>query len=282
MEGFKGNSEYDYSYILEHLRDDHGFGWIGENTEQNTDFRNRIDRFFIGKLCAYNRCQPSELDNKLVGKATRDGRLLTALLNERQSAHVSAEPQIYCIVTSARVLKEADNAFRNELGEPEVVLSLSALGFLLTLAPQVHMSFGVLRSILFDTYLATRLTPIQRFACRAIAASGQWDLPWARRVTLQRKLRQTILHQAQLMGEKPTQLTNRVLTVEDPEFSAQVVAGALDKMAITPKTQDEMRKLRIELTRIQEEKREERGPKKAGITIRPKDLKRLRGKKKRT
>lgn len=282
MEGFKGNSKYDYSYILEHLRDDHGFGWIDEDTEPSNDFRKRINRFFIGKLCEYNRCQPSELDNKLVGKATRDGRLLTTLHNERQSAHVTGEPKIYCIVTSARVLKEADNAFRNELGEPEVVLSLPALGFLLTLAPQVHMSFGVLRSILFDTYLATRLTPIQRFACRAIAASGQWDLPWARRATLQRKLRQTILHQAQLMGEKPAQLTAKVLTAEDPEFSAQVVAGALDKMAITPKTQDEIKKLRIELTRIQEEKREERGPKKAGIAIRPKDLKRLRGKKKRT
>jgi len=178
-------------------------------------------------------------------------------------------------------LKQLDNTFRRELGEPEMVLSLSALGFLLTLTPQVRMGFGTLRSILFDPHLSTRLTPIQRLACRAIVASGQWDLPWSRRVTLQRTLRSTILREARLRGEKPAQLTERVLTGGEIEFSAQVIADALDKMAITPKSQEEIRKLRVELTRIQEEKREERSRKKTGITIRPKDMKRLRGKKKR-
>jgi len=278
---FKGISEYDYGYVLEHLREDYGFGWIAEDTEKNIDFTDRISRFLIERLCEYNKCQPRELDKKMVGKSKRDAKLVTTVHNERQSAHTSGEPQIYCIVTSARVLKEIDNAFRNELGEPEMVLSLSALGFLLTLTPQVHMGFGTLRSILFDTYLATRLTPIQRFACRAIAASGQWNLPWSRRVTLQRELRRTILYQARLRGAKPAQLRDRVLTVKDAEFSAQVLANALDKMAITPKTQDEIRALRTELKRIREEKRKERSQKKTAITIRPKDLKRLRSQKKR-
>lgn len=278
---FKGNSEYDYGYVLEHLRDDYGFGWIAEETEKNIDLTDRIRRFLINRLCEYNKCQPWELDYKIVDKSKRDARLVTAVHNERQSAHTSGEPQIYCVVTSARVLKQIDNAFRNELREPEMVFSLPALGFLLTLTPQVRMSFSTLRSILFDTYLATRLTPIQRFACRAIAASGQWDLPWSRRVTLQRQLRRTILDQARLTGEKPAQVRARVLTVEDAQFSAQVVADALDKIAITPRTQDEIRKLRTELKKIQEEKRKERSQKKAAITIRSKDLKRLRSRKKR-
>jgi hypothetical protein len=217
----------------------------------------------------------------MVGKAARDVRLIVGLHNERQSVEASGEHQIYCIVTSSRVLKQLDNAFRYELGEPEMVLSLSALGFLLALTPQVRMGFGTLRSILFDPYLATRLTPIQRFACRAIAASGQWNLPWSRRVTLQRTLRSTILQEAKLRGENAAQLTEKVITAEDTEFSARVIADALDKMAITLKTQEEITKLRAELKRTQEEKeeeRQERSRKKVGITIRPKDLKRLRGK----
>ena len=146
------------------------------------------------------------------------------------------------------------------------------------------MGFGTLRSILFDPYLATRLTPIQRLACRAIAASGQWNLPWSRRATLHRTLRSTILQEAKSRGENPAQLTEKVLIGEDTEFSAKVIADALDKMAITPKTQEEIGKLKAELKRIQKEKaekREERSGKKTGITIRPIDLKRLRGKRKR-
>lgn len=278
---FKGNSEYDYGYIVEHLKDAHDFGWIAEDSEKSKDFARRINKFLIDKLCEVHRCQPSELDFKTVGKAARDVRLVTGLYNERQSGKLSEKPEIYCIVTSSRFLKQVDNAFRRELGEPEMILSLSALGFLLALTPQVKMGLGTLRSILFDPYLATRWTPIQRFACRAIAASGQWNVPWSRRVTLQRMLRSTIFQEAKRRGETPTQLMEKVLTAKETEFSAQIIADALDKMAITPKTQKEVSQLRVELAKLKEEKREERRRNITGIPIRPKDLKRIRSKKKR-
>ena len=282
---FKGNSEYDYSRIVEHLKDAHDFGWMAEDTEKTKDFARRITKFLIEKLCETHRCQPSELDFKTIDKTKRDVRLIAGLYNERQSGKLSAKSEIHCIVTSSRFLKQVDNAFRSELGEPEMILSLAALGFLLTLTPQVKMGFGTLRSILFDPYLATRLTPIQRFACRAIAASGQWNVPWSRRVTLQRMLRSTILQEAQRRGETPKHLTEKVLTAKETEFSAQIIADALDKMAISPKTQEEINQLRVELAKLKEEKngekREERRRNTTGIPIKPKDLKRIRSKKKR-
>jgi len=81
---FKGNSEYDYGYISEYLRTDHGFGLIAEDTEKNMDFRDEIRRFLIGKLCEQMRCQPSELDSKIVGKSARDVRLVASLETTRQ------------------------------------------------------------------------------------------------------------------------------------------------------------------------------------------------------
>ncbi len=278
---FRGNSQYDYGYISEHLREDYGFGYLAEDTEKNIDLTNRIDKFLISRLCRYSNCQPHELDSKTVGKSRRDSRLVIAVHNERQSAHTTGEPRTYCIVSSARLVKETDDTFRREFGEPEMVVSISALGFLLTLTPQVQMSFGTLRSILFDTYLATRLTPIQRFAYRAIAATGQWSLPWSRRVTLQRELRHTILEHAKSRGIRADDLKDSVLRGDDAEFSAQVVAETLDKMAITPKTQQEIRSLQAKIKQLQEEEVEEKKQKRTAISIRPKDLKRFRGRKKK-
>jgi hypothetical protein len=50
---FKGNSEYDYGFISEHLREDHGFGLITEDTEKNKDFGDRIKKFLIDILHSY-------------------------------------------------------------------------------------------------------------------------------------------------------------------------------------------------------------------------------------
>ncbi len=253
---YKGHTELDYAYIMEHLRDDYGFGFIAENTDANKEFMDGVNRFLVKQLCQYYGCLPSDLDNKVMDKAKRDSRIVSTVLKERNEAHTAGESRTYCIVSSARLLKEVDNAFRDDLGEPEMVLSISAMGFLLTLTPQVQMGFNTLRSILFDTYLATKLTSAQRLAYRVIASTGKWDMPWSRRNTLQRELGRTLYEQARLRGQPVKKLREDFYKADDAVFSAQIIASTLEKMAISPKSGEEITRLKAELKKLRERLKE--------------------------
>jgi len=150
-------------------------------------------------------------------------------------------------------VKEVDDNFRHDLGEPEIVLSMAAMGFLLTLTPQVQMGFGTLRSVLFDTYLAARLTTGQRYAYRIIATTGEWDVPWSRRATLNRVLSNTLMEQARVSGKPVKQIRETLLKTDNPEFSAQIIANTLDNMGIIPKSRDEVHALRATVERLEKE-----------------------------
>lgn len=168
-------------------------------------------------------------------------------------AHAQGERRTYCIISSARLLKEIDDRFRGELSDPEMVLSIAAMGFLLTLVPQVQMSFGTLRAVLFDTLLATRLTAAQRYAFRVITASQEWDVPWSRRGTLQRELSDTILRIARSRGEPVRKISEKLLKTDDPEFSAEIISKTLDNMGIIPRSRDEVHALGSMVKRLEEQ-----------------------------
>ncbi len=80
------------------------------------------------------------------------------------------------------------------------------------MADDVAMGLGTLRGVLFDLGLAERLTPVQRYAYRIIALSGEWDIPWCRRVSLRRELGTRLLSDAKARGKPVATLVDRVLT----------------------------------------------------------------------
>ncbi|HMK74866.1 MAG TPA: hypothetical protein VK568_01655 [Thermodesulfobacteriota bacterium] len=92
-----------------------------------------------------------------------------------------------------------------------------------------------------------------RYAYRLIASSGEFDLPWSKRVTLQRELGERILLDAKQTGEPVKRVRERVLRSGNPEYSAKILSDALDKMAVTPKIEKELKQLRKEVKRLKEE-----------------------------
>ena len=74
----------------------------------------------------------------------------------------------------------------------------------------------------------------------------KWDVPWSRRGTLRRELDRSILEQARRGGEPKIAVRDRMIKTEEPEFSAQIIADALDKMGIVAKNVSEMDELRGE------------------------------------
>ncbi len=249
---YRGESERDYSRVMLILREDYGFDRLPDAEENYQNFPNKVRIFLAQKLAENIGISFEDLSFKMHDKSRRDGSLFGSVLRARDASRRSAIQSTTIILSSSRLLKQADQAFRSELGEPDAVVSTAAVGCLLTLTPGVLMGMGTLREVLFDLGLATRLTPMQRYAYRLITASGEFDLPWSRRVTLQRELGERLLSDARATGDPVPKVIERVMKSEDPEFSVKMIVKALDNMAVTPKTEKELQRLRKEVKILEE------------------------------
>lgn len=256
---YRGDTKWDYGRIMEILREEYGFDRLPDAEENYKKFPNQVKEILINKVSKGAKVNAEELDFRMQDKCRRDGVLFGAVLAARDLARESGVQTATIILSSSRLLKEADEIFRDELGQPDAVASTAALGCLLALTPGVQMGLGTLRGVLFDMGLATRLTPIQKYAYRLIAASGEFDVPWSKRVTLQRELGERLLTDARVSGEPVRKIRERVLRSGDPEYSVKILADALDKMALTPKIEKELRQLRTVVKKLEKELLESKG-----------------------
>ncbi len=251
---YRGEQDRDYGRIQEVLQEEYGFARLPDPATRDDQLQERMRQFLIERSRVHAKLTAADdLDYRLLDKCRRDALLLGAVAAARAAAREAGRGGTTIILSSSTRLKEADEAFRPELGRPDAVLSLAALGCLLTLTPGVQMGLGTLRGVLFDLGLAERLTPMQRYAYRLIAGSGQYDLEWSRRVTLQRELGERLLQDARARGKPVRQLRDRVLGSEDPEYSAKILSDALDRMAVTPEVEAELTRLRAEVTHLHQE-----------------------------
>lgn len=254
---YKGSSSYDYGNITLHLKDS-GFNLIPEPGEDYKYFVNSVTKYLEERINNGRRSELTSIDTNTNDKIIRDSRLLAIVLAEREKARSTGDMRTFCIVSSARSLKDADDEFYQKLGDPNTVLSIAAMGFLLSLVPNVQMSFATLQKVLFDVYLNTKLTPLQRFACRVIASSGKFDYPWAKRPTLGKELRNTLYKQAVSRGENPKEYTEKVLKSDDPLVGASAIAETLDQLAVHSEDEQEKRILREQVKNLEEQLKKER------------------------
>jgi hypothetical protein len=229
------------------LRDEEAWDYLTEANEDFNDFRNRV---YVFALKRYGK-RRDELDYQTRDKCKRDAGLLASILAARKSKSPGQRGTV-CAISSAQIIHDAEEKFSSELGEPDSVLSIASIGLLLTLVPQVAMGVDTLRTVLFDDVVASSLGPLQRFAYRVIAQSAQHDMPWSKRGTLVRQLDQAIVDESKLRGEPIGEVREKVYQSRDPEYSAAMVARALDALAIHGRDQEETDRLQRELSRIRD------------------------------
>jgi hypothetical protein len=246
---YRGRDERDFRPILSILKEEEGFVPLPPAESKFDEFAKRVKELILQLRAGQAHCRPEELDFRVRDKAARDAALVAAVRTARDSARESGGGPTM-IVSSSGLLKEVDATLRHELGEPELVVSTAAVACLLTLVPGVQMGLGTLRGVLFDLGLAERLRPVDRYAYRIITLSGQWDLPWSRRVTLRKELGARLLADAKARGKPIAELVERVLRGEDPEFSAKLVVDTLDNMAVKSSAEREKAVLVAEIERL--------------------------------
>jgi hypothetical protein len=163
---FRGLSDRDYGSVMQLLREEHGFGQLQEAPRDCDQFAQEVLGFLKQSASQDYGCEIDDLDYRMQDKCVRDSKLLASVYASRAAARTAGFRETTIVLSSATLLKLADQHFREKLGQPDAVLSVVALGCLLALTPGVNMGLGTLRGVLFDLGLAHKFSSAQRYAYR--------------------------------------------------------------------------------------------------------------------
>ncbi|MCW5976486.1 MAG: hypothetical protein KIT09_00340 [Bryobacteraceae bacterium] len=186
-----------------------------------------------------------------IGKPGRDGQILSSIAHARTAAKGAASSSSIVLLSSSTRLRRADRKFRRELGEPDAVISLRALSYLLSLVPNVELGAGSMRQALFNFGQTGHLTDVERFALRIIKATGEFDLPWARRCTLEHELDKVISAEAYRRDVSAPTLRKQVATGDRAAAADQLIVTAVRNMALKDKTAAELAEAQQQIRRLE-------------------------------
>ncbi len=234
---FRGESDHDYDKVLG-LLSDHGVRLVTAE-RQDTAFEQRLEEQLYRERA--NDSTRAERLKAIREKCNRDARLAAFIVGYR--TRLAASGRTAAIVSTSRAVRAAVELCPQRLGPPEPVMYLSAVAWLLSQVPGVHLSLGALRGVLFDANIRKRFVPLERHVVRIVQASEEYSLHWSRRNTLQRAVRQQLGKLAADRGESRRALKGKALsgTDEGNELLVSAVSEALDQVARSRSEQEAAR-----------------------------------------
>lgn len=156
-------------------------------------------------------------------------------------------------ISSSTRLRGADDKFRARTGNPEAVVSLSALSYLLSMLPENPLGAGALRRALFEFTLRPWPHEAERIALQIIKSAGTYEVPLARRITLRHEIEKSIRHEAESRGISPDKLEHDFSRHKASVPYADIVGEAVRNMAASvPKLEQAEETIRQLKKRIQE------------------------------
>lgn len=155
---FRGTRESDYRNVWIQLQDE------GISRLSNEDHDPKVAeaiRDHLVKLREQKLNEPAP--KQAIDKAARDGRLLAMLMRLREEKAMGSGGTAVVVSSSWR-LSQVCNSFGQHFHGEVPVMSIGALGYLLTLIPGAKMHVGTLQKILFDVGFRTKLASVDRLA----------------------------------------------------------------------------------------------------------------------
>ena len=232
IEQYRGNTKEDYSNIAEILSDELRMTTLSEKFD--TNLAGQILKYLGEQLQRMkSRKHPHEgLTSEDMGKAKRDGELLATIAAARElNKRANVEKTVVVISSSGR-LRQAYQQFRPKLGNPDAVLSLSALSYLLSMLPENPLGAGSLRRALFDVTMKAGSSEAQQLAMQIIKSAGTFEVPSARRVTLRRALERSIRDHAERLGKKPGVVEKQFVMHQRGVPYSEIIGAAVKQMAV--------------------------------------------------
>jgi hypothetical protein len=251
---FRGTNPNDYSNLLDLLQGELGAEILP--SAYDPALQRQISEFQCKLLAQYVKVAVGMLDPRDVDKARRDGDLLASIAATRDIQRRLGSDITITLLSSSPRLREADARFRESLGTPDAVLSLGAFLYLLSLLPGVRLGAGSLRRALFEFGHTAHLQDADRLALRVIKATGQYDLPWARRRTLHQHLKLAIHREAKRQDVKVETIREKFNAANQSVHPADIILDTLKSMAVSDAKTVELREAQRTISVLKERERE--------------------------
>lgn len=231
----RGDSSYSWGKVYSDLHSVHGIDKLPPRSSGEEALEKELRALIVAQK--EDSAWTDTAIRNMQDKARRDAQLYAALVSYLKSLqHI--DPSATCLlVSSARRLANAEAMHKNS-GEPELVVSISTVLQLLSLAPNVSLGLSAMRAFLFDERPNFYSTDFERTVLRMVRASDELSMPWAKRTILMRSVREKMLSDAKSRGlnSKISELESRAFSNGNRENTIGTLKSALDAVAIDTKT----------------------------------------------
>ncbi|MFY2946124.1 hypothetical protein ACOTJB_25225 [Achromobacter xylosoxidans] len=251
---YLGEHPRDWSKVYNLLSSDYAIGLLPPRSAQEAQLEEEVRRWLNSSI--EQHVSADQMRNAK-DKARRDAELYAAIVH-RIKVKKATDPGATCLlVSSARRLAAAESKFVQG-GEPQIVVSVAAVVYLISMLPDVSLGIGAMRSFLFDERVRSFSSPLERTLIRVVRASQEVSLPWARRGVLIRTVREKLIVEAEQKGEKGAR--GRIAELEreatrsiNENRTVEHLRDALDAIAVDKRTETENRELRARIRELEEQ-----------------------------
>lgn len=254
---YKGRSQDEYANVASAIFSKYkGTATLIKSEPQDHGLRSDVDYFLREYAERTLNGRPLRIARD---KAARDAETYAAMVTHLRRARQSKAEASVFLVSSHHRLTDVERKFQRA-GERYIVLSLSSIIYLLSLIPNVSVSFGAMEALLFGDGTLRMGADVDRMILRVISLSVENDLPWAHRPHLIQRVKELAIKEAHILrGERtsdPAEAIDLVLsTDEGPKHLALLIAKSMDELALESKPEQENRVLRAKLQQMEEELR---------------------------
>lgn len=252
---FRGSSEWDPAKVAEYLKHEHGMGELLPRSTEEEQLENDVRQHL--QLTAHQKYSGHQLKIAL-DKARRDAQLYAGMIRQIKVLRARDAGSCCVLVSSARRLTETENKF-SKSGEPQVVVSISTVIYMLSLVPEVSIGLTAMKSLLFDERVTRFSSDLERTVLRVLAKSEDVDMPWAKRGTLMREIRSRLINDAIRAGQGKNkqvdiaEIERNVVSGKSNKLAAQVVEEAIRSLALDTRTEKKNLQLQKTISQLESE-----------------------------
>jgi len=254
IRSFLGTHDRDWDKIYQHLASEYSVGILPARSAQEAQLEADVQRWLNASIEA--TVNPENLRNAR-DKARRDAALYAAIVH-RIRIQKALDPGETCLlVSSARRLAAAEQQFVQS-GEPQIVVSVAAVLYLISLLPDVSLGVTAMRAFLFDERGRPFSSPLERTLIRLVRSSNEVSMPWAKRGTLMRQVRERLIEDAEQKGDRTArgrvvELEREALRPANETRTMELLRDSLDSIAVDKKTEKENRELRARIRELEDQ-----------------------------
>jgi len=250
---FRGATPYDWSTLYSYLQSEYSIQQLPPKVSELDQLEADVRTFMVGLATQAGHSGKAAAD-----KARRDASLYVQIVHFLQGTRATDPGSAALLVSSARRLARAEEKFRRS-GEAQIVVPISVALYLVSLAPNVTLGIPAMKAFLFEERRPGFSSDLERSVLRMVRTSTEISMPWAKRGVLMREVRDRIIQDAKRQGlphateTDARELERKALAESERSRTIQVLGQALDKVVVTTRQEEEVRRLRAEVERLQRE-----------------------------